>query len=199
MSELFDTHAPGYDADSFHPLVADTLVDGLSRGPSLLVDVATGTGAAAFAALRLNPAAVLAVDFSPAMIKQARQKAARLDPEGRISWQVAPAVPLPLDDASADAVVCASALHFLGAAALADWRRVLRPGGRLAFSISLAQRLRRDGAFGELMPRDLALPSTAEEAAALATDAGFHAATAHLVTSHDGDRVREVFAVFAEG
>ncbi|MFF0146779.1 methyltransferase family protein [Amycolatopsis sulphurea] len=199
MSELFDAQAPGYDADSFHPLVADTLVDGLSPGPSLLVDVATGTGAAAFASLRLDPAAVLAVDFSPAMIEQAHRKAARLDPGGRISWQVAPAVPLPLDDSSADAVVCASALHFLGAAALADWRRVLRPGGQLAFSISLAQRLHRNGAFGELMPQDLTLPSTADEAAALATDAGFVSATARTVTSHDGDRVREVFAVFAEG
>ncbi|MBB4686309.1 class I SAM-dependent methyltransferase [Amycolatopsis jiangsuensis] len=199
MSALFDTQAPGYDGDLFHPLVAGTLVDGLVRRPSLLVDVATGTGAAAFAALRLAPESVLAVDFAPAMIARAREKAAALDPEGRISWQVAPAVPLPVGDGEADAVVCASALHFLGAAALADWRRVLRPGGRLAFSISLAQRLRRDGPMGELMPRDLCIPATAEEAAALATDAGFTAATARTVTSDEGNRVRQVFAVFAEG
>ncbi|WP_344858549.1 class I SAM-dependent methyltransferase [Amycolatopsis ultiminotia] len=198
MSDLFDAQAPGYDEDLFHPLVAGTLIDGLSPEPALLVDVATGTGAAAFAALRLAPASVLAVDFSPAMIERAREKAAQLDPEGRIRWQVATAVPLPVGDGEADAVVCASALHFLGATALAEWRRVLRPGGRLAFSISLASRLRREGAMGELMPKDLRIPATVEEAAALATDAGFHRATARVVTSDRGDRIRQVFAVFAE-
>ncbi|WP_156096790.1 class I SAM-dependent methyltransferase [Amycolatopsis jejuensis] len=192
----FDADAAKYDEDTFHPFVAEQLIDGLEPQPQLLVDVAAGTGAAAFAALRLGPAAVLAVDLSPAMIEIARRKAADLDPDGRITWQVGSAVPLPLGDGEADAVVCASALHFLGPRALTDWRRVLRPGGRLAFSMVTAQRFKPSGDYP--YPRDLRVPGTVAEAAALATDAGFRSATARQVTLDQGDRVRQVFAVFAE-
>ena len=198
MSTPFDADAAEYDQDTFHPYVAQQLVAGLDREPKLLVDVAAGTGAAAFAALRLDPAAVLAIDLSPAMIELARAKAAAHDPDGRITWQVGSAVPLPVGDGEADAVVCASALHFLGPRALADWRRVLRPGGKLAFSMVSAERFKPTGKFADLVPRDLRVPSTLDEAAALATDAGFASATAQHVKLDQGDRVRQVFAVFAE-
>ncbi|WP_409183379.1 class I SAM-dependent methyltransferase [Amycolatopsis sp. VS8301801F10] len=198
MTTLFDADAAGYDEDTFHPYVAERLIDGLAPKPALLVDVAAGTGAAAFSALRLEPAAVFAIDLSPTMIEIARAKAADRDPDGRITWQVGSAVPLPIGDGEADAVVCASALHFLGPAALADWRRVLRPGGKLAFSMVSAERFKPTGKFAEAVPRDLRVPGTLEEAAALATDAGFSSATAQHVTLDQGDRVRQVFAVFAE-
>ncbi|MGV9297834.1 class I SAM-dependent methyltransferase, partial [Amycolatopsis sp. NPDC003676] len=171
---------------------------GLAPKPALLVDVAAGTGAAAFSALRLEPAAVFAIDLSPAMIEIARAKAADRDPDGRISWHVGSAVPLPIGDGEADAVVCASALHFLGPSALADWRRVLRPGGKLAFSMVSSERFRPTGKFADVVPRDLRVPGTLDEAAALATEAGFSSATAQHVTLDQGDRVRQVFAVFAE-
>ncbi|WP_336160493.1 class I SAM-dependent methyltransferase [Amycolatopsis sp. VC5-11] len=198
MSTLFDADAAGYDEDTFHPYVAEQLIGGLAPKPDLLVDVAAGTGAAAFAALRLEPAAVFAIDLSPAMIEIARTKAADRDPDGRITWQVGSAVPLPIGDGEADAVVCASALHFLGARALTDWRRVLRPGGKLAFSVVSAERFKPTGKFADVFPRDLRVPGTLEEAAALATDAGFSSAKAQHVTLDQGDRVRQVFAVFAE-
>ncbi|WP_020662664.1 class I SAM-dependent methyltransferase [Amycolatopsis benzoatilytica] len=198
MSTPFDADAAEYDEDTFHPYVAEQLISGLDRAPKLLVDVAAGTGAAAFAALRLDPAAVLAIDLSPAMIEIARDKAAVQDPDGRITWQVGSALPLPVADREADAVVCASALHFLGQRALTDWHRVLRPGGKLAFSMVSAERFKPSGKFAELVPRDLRVPSTLEEAAALATDAGFRSATAQHVQLDQGDRVRQVFAVFAE-
>ncbi|WP_134731424.1 class I SAM-dependent methyltransferase [Amycolatopsis nivea] len=198
MSTLFDADAAGYDEDTFHPYVAEQLIGGLAPKPTLLVDVAAGTGAAAFAALRLEPAAVFAIDLSPAMIEIARTKAADRDPDGRITWQVGSAVPLPIGDGEADAVVCASALHFLGARALTDWRRVLRPGGKLAFSVVSAERFKPTGRFADVFPRDLRVPGTLEEAAALATDAGFSSAKAQHVTLDQGDRVRQVFAVFAE-
>lgn len=199
MRTPFDADAAGYDEDTFHPYVAEQLIAGLDRDPKLLVDVAAGTGAAAFAALRLlAPAAVLAIDLSPAMIEIAQAKATAQDPDGRITWQVGSAVPLPVADGEADAVVCASALHFLGQRALADWHRVLRPGGKLAFSMVSAERFTPSGKFAELVPRDLRVPGTLEEAAALATDAGFRTATAQHVKRDQGDRVRQVFAVFAE-
>ncbi|WP_326568222.1 class I SAM-dependent methyltransferase [Amycolatopsis rhabdoformis] len=197
MSSAFDEMAAGYDDDPFHPLVADKLISFVPERPALLVDAATGTGAAAFAALRLSPGAVLGVDISASMVDLARTKATSLDPAGVISWQVGPAVPLPVPDAGADAVVCASALHFLGATALADWARVLRPGGVLAFSISSSARFKPGGSMGELMPRDLRIPGSEAEAAGLATAAGFSAASAETVAAHMGGRERLVFAVRA--
>ncbi|MFI5606145.1 class I SAM-dependent methyltransferase [Amycolatopsis sp. NPDC051903] len=196
-SDVFDALADGYDDDPFHPLVADTLVSTLPNAPALLVDVATGTGAAAFAALRLKPASIVAVDFSPAMLALAREKAATLDPSGVISWHEGRAVPLPVADGAADAVVCASALHFLGATALAEWRRVLRPGGVAAFSISSARRFSRTGSLTDQMPRDFRIPGTEKEAAALATEAGFTTASATTVTAHLAGRERLVFGVRA--
>jgi SAM-dependent methyltransferase len=138
---VFDAAAETYDDDPHHALIARELVAGLqaSTHPELVVDVATGTGFAAFAAPdALDPRRVVAVDFSARMIEQAVAKAATADPDGRIEWRVATAVPLDVPAGAADVVLCASALHLIGATALREWRRVLRPGGRVGFSIPVA-------------------------------------------------------------
>ena len=194
---LFDSTAEHYDEDTFHARVADELVAPLPPEPDLVLDVATGTGFAAYAALRLKPSRVLAVDLSPAMVAQATAKAAELDPSGLITWQVGPAVPMPSPDGSADAVLCASSLHFLGAVAFADWRRVLRPGGRLAFSVVSGTRFRPSGAFADFVPRDITFPTDDAEAAALATSAGFVDVSARTFTYRGADRVRSTFVVHA--
>lgn len=191
-AELFDAMADGYDEDDFHVQVADALLAGLPEEPGLVLDVATGTGFAAFAALRLRPARVLGVDLSPAMIERARAK----DPDGRITWQVGSALPMPVPDHSADIVVCASSLHFLGAAALPDWRRVLRLGGRVAFSAPRGSTFRPSPRFAALVPGDLSLPADEAEAAALAASAGFVDVTAAWF-SVDGERPRGTFIVQA--
>ena len=193
---VFDGMAEGYDEGDFHVRVADALLTGLPPGPELVLDVATGTGFAAFAALRLRPARVLGVDLSPAMIAQARAKAPELDPEGRITWQVGSALPMPVPDHSADVVVCASALHFLGGAAPADWRRALRPGGRVAFSVSRGTTFRAGTEFAPLIPDDLELPADEAEAAALAVSAGFVDVTASWFSA-DSERPRGTFVVQA--
>lgn len=195
---LFDGIAAHYDEDTFHGLVADALVDGLGlRAPERVLDVATGTGVAAFAVLRLEPGEVLAIDISPGMIAQAEKKAATHDPGRLITWQVASAVPSPVEDEGADAVLCASSLHFLGAAALRDWLRVLRPGGRVAFSLPLASAFRPSEAFAAIVPTDLKLPETEDEAAELASEAGFTDVTVKRVDVATPDRIRSVFVVHA--
>ncbi|WIY03631.1 class I SAM-dependent methyltransferase [Amycolatopsis mongoliensis] len=194
---LFDGTAEHYDEDTFHAQVADALVEPLAPGPQLVLDVATGTGFAAYAALLLKPERVLAVDLSPAMVARATAKAPTLDPSGLITWQVGPAVPMPAPDGSADVVLCASSLHFLGAVAFADWLRVLKPGGRLAFSVVSGARFRPSGAFAEFVPRDITFPTDETEAAALASSAGFADASAWTFTVDGGDRVRSVFVVHA--
>jgi ubiquinone/menaquinone biosynthesis C-methylase UbiE len=194
---FFDGTAEHYDEDTFHAQVADALVAPLPPEPGLVLDVATGTGFAAYAALRLKPARVLAVDLSPAMVERARAKAPSLDPSGVITWQVAPAVPMPADDGSADVVLCASSLHFLGAVAFADWLRVLKPGGRLAFSVVSGARFKPSGPFAEFVPPDLSFPLDEAGAAALAASAGFVDVSAKTFTTDDGERVRSVFVVHA--
>ncbi|GAA4540857.1 class I SAM-dependent methyltransferase [Amycolatopsis samaneae] len=198
MAALHDELAGTYDENTFHATVADAVVDGLAAepAPGLLLDVATGTGHAAFAALRLAPAAVLAVDISPGMLARAEAKAATLDPAGRITWRVGPAVPMPAEDGSADGVLCASSLHFLGAAALRDWLRVLRPGGVAGFSLPVASRFSPSRTFTMHVPADLTLPDSAEEAVAVATGAGFTDVVARRLDTDD-DRPRSAFVVHA--
>lgn len=195
---LFDGVAEHYDQDAFHGIVAEALVDGLgSTSPDRILDVATGTGVAAFAALRLKPGEVLAIDISPVMIAKAEAKSATRDPGRTITWQVASAVPSPVEDEGADAVLCASSLHFLGTAALRDWLRALRPGGRIGFSLPLASAFRPSAAFAAIVPVDLKLPSTEDEAADLAAEAGFTEVTARRLDVESGGRIRSVFLVHA--
>ncbi|MDX3195652.1 class I SAM-dependent methyltransferase [Streptomyces sp. MN03-5084-2B] len=192
---FFDGTAEHYEDDTFHASVAEALVEPLPSGPELVLDVATGTGFAAYAALRLKPARVLAVDLAPAMVARAEAKAPAQDPSGVIEWRVGPAVPMPSPDGSADVVLCASSLHFLGAVAFEDWLRVLKPGGRLAFSVVSGARFRPSGPFAEFVPDDLSFPLDEAGAAALAKD--FVDVSAKTFTVDDGERVRSVFVVHA--
>lgn len=193
---LFDEIAAGYDDDLFHQVVAEKLVNGVADAPQpdLVLDVATGTGAAAFAALQhLGARSVAAIDSSALMIDRAKAKAAVQDPSGKITWHVGPAVPAPVPASAVDLVVCASALHFLGAAALKDWLRVLRPSGRLAFSMPLHETFAPSPAFASLVATDIALPSSTEDAARIALDAGYSDVVAHKLEVSS----RVVFLVYA--
>ncbi len=109
------------------------LLDLAAPGPAdVVLDAGTGTGAllAELAARPGAPRRVLGVDASAAML--ARVGAL---PEG---WRVAraDATRLPVADGTVDLATAAYLLHVLDAparaAALAELRRVLRPGGRLA-------------------------------------------------------------------
>jgi ubiquinone/menaquinone biosynthesis C-methylase UbiE len=95
-----------------------------------LLDVATGIGYVA-AAARQRGADATGVDFSPDMIDLAR----RQFPELKI--ELGDAENLSHADASFDAVTCAyGMLHFpRPGKALAEAHRVLRPGGRHAFTV----------------------------------------------------------------
>lgn len=191
---MFDSIATHYDDDLFHHVVAEKLVAGLADAatPRLVVDIATGTGVAAFAAVQhLGARSVVGVDLSAGMIARARSKAVVQDPEGKITWEVAPAVPAPVADASADLVLCASSLHFLGNAALKDWLRVLRPGGTIAFSLPLATTFNPSSAFAPLVATDLTLPTTVEEAVAVAV--GYENVVAQRIEATGG---RVAFLVY---
>ena len=102
-----------------------------------VLDVATGTGIAAEAALDAvgPPGRVAAIDDTPAMLDRAR---ARLGGRPNVSFAVGRAGSLPFPAASFDAVLCGMALMIFPdrAGALAGFRRVLREGGRVAASVN---------------------------------------------------------------
>jgi ubiquinone/menaquinone biosynthesis C-methylase UbiE len=126
------------DAGAYHGLAgrvtarfAEPLLDAVDAGrETRLLDVATGPGYVAAKAAQRGAEAV-GVDFSDTMLAYAR------DHVPGVEFVHADATALPFDDATFDAVVAAFLLLHLGAPerAVAEAARVLRPGGRAAFSV----------------------------------------------------------------
>ncbi|MEX2375989.1 MAG: methyltransferase domain-containing protein [Dehalococcoidia bacterium] len=74
---------------------------------------------------------LVGVDLTPQMLSIAQDRLT-----GRASLAVADAQALPLQDDATDVLVSSSVFHYLPepAQTLAEWRRVLRPGGRLVIT-----------------------------------------------------------------
>lgn len=112
---------------------AEALLDAVVIAPgSKVLDVASGTGVVARAAARRagGEGHVTASDVSPPMLARASGIAAA-DGAAPIDYREASADALPFADGSFDVVLCQQGLQFFPAreAALAEMRRVLRPGG----------------------------------------------------------------------
>lgn len=104
----------------------------LAVAPRQALDVATGTGDLALAlAARPPHPEVLGVDLSTAMLGHARDKAERRGAPVRFARGDGQALPVP--DASVDVVTIAYGLRNFEDidTGLREFRRVLRPGGRL--------------------------------------------------------------------
>ena len=98
-----------------------------------VLDVGTGTGVAAVTAARKG-ARVSAVDLTPALLEHAREngRVAGVD----IEWKEGDAEQIPFPDAGFDVVISQFAHMFAPRpdVVVGEMRRVLRPGGRVAFS-----------------------------------------------------------------
>ncbi|MEO8246376.1 MAG: methyltransferase domain-containing protein [Chloroflexota bacterium] len=132
-SRTFDANAEGYErtiAQTLLPVVR-RVVDGAALQPGeAVLDVGTGTGTAASFALG-DGRSVVGIDGSPAMLELARRRVAgatftRMD-FSRLDFA----------DASFDVVIASHSLLFAEdrVAALREWLRVARPGGRLSLSV----------------------------------------------------------------
>src|SRR5216683_1003723 len=102
-----------------------------------VLDIATGTGLSAAAALAaVGPTGhVAAADVSPAMAERARE---RLGNAPNASVSVEDGQALSFADSSFDVVLCNLGLMFFPdpVRGLSEFRRVLRPGGRVAVSVN---------------------------------------------------------------
>lgn len=160
LRRLYANYAPRYDRQ-FARYTAATLgraIAAIDAPPRSLVDVACGTGVLAEHVRKRWPAtSIIGVDLSREMLDQA---ARRMPPTGErtarggrderaayndgaavaattttaiTDWRIGPAEKLPVDNAFADTLTCTNAFHLVQDpdAALAEFRRVLAPGGRL--------------------------------------------------------------------
>src|ERR1051326_7096582 len=136
----WNRRAPGFDEDFGHSIRTaaeraawDRIFDLVLRGRQGLdaLDVGCGTG---FLSLELAGRGhrVAGIDFAPAMLAEARNKAAAQGAAVRFEHGDAEALPFAAD--SFDLVMTRHVLWTLPhpEAAIDEWIRVLRPGGRLA-------------------------------------------------------------------
>ena len=143
---VFDRVARRYDlmndlmSGGVHRLWKDAAAARLNVQPGeMVIDCAAGTGDMARRFARMSNAGrrrrgggearILAIDYNAEMVKSGLKRGG-----GAIVWAVGDAQALPLADASADAYCIAFGLRNVTdiSRALAEARRVLRPGGRFA-------------------------------------------------------------------
>ncbi|HYH93020.1 MAG TPA: methyltransferase domain-containing protein [Candidatus Saccharimonadales bacterium] len=206
QAERYDRIAEGYDrwwapvlAPSALALLGE-LDDEVAAGATSILDVGVGTGNLALPAVRRWPTVrVTGIDASREMVRTVEAIATdRLDGPDRQRFEatVAFADALPFDDATFDAAMSSFVLQLVPnrPPALREIRRVLRPGGRLAYVTWLqdARVFEPDRIFNGLLDefgfedadgddRSGDLPSV-ERAAAELRRAGFRGVTARAAT-----------------
>jgi ubiquinone/menaquinone biosynthesis C-methylase UbiE len=119
--------------------VGEWLVDALDPQPGeTVLELAAGVGDTGFAAAqRLGPSGrLISTDFSEPMVAAASRRAEELG-VANVELRTMDAERMDLDDASVDGVLCRWGYMLMAdpVAALSETRRVLRPGGRVAFSV----------------------------------------------------------------
>lgn len=119
----------------FEPWARQLARTARARPDETVVDVACGTGIVGrtIADAVPPPRRVIGIDLNEGMLAVA----SGLPAAQPIEWLAADASSIPLDDASADVVVCQQGLQYFAdrPAALREIKRLLRPGGRALASV----------------------------------------------------------------
>jgi ubiquinone/menaquinone biosynthesis C-methylase UbiE len=141
---VWDAMAPGWEAGrrdlwEVSHAVSEWLVERLAPRPGqTILDVAAGLGdTGLLAAQRVGETGrVLITDFAPAMVAAARRRAAELGITN-VEFRELDAERMSLEAGHFDGVVCRWGYMLMmdPGGALAETYRVMRPGGRLAFSV----------------------------------------------------------------
>jgi demethylmenaquinone methyltransferase/2-methoxy-6-polyprenyl-1,4-benzoquinol methylase len=131
---MFDRISPVYDAmNRTMTLGLDrrwrrAAAEAVVRDGDRVLDACCGTGDLALAAKEAGAGPVTGLDFSPRMLERARAKSRQIE------WVQGDLLALQFEDASFDAATVGFGVRNLEELerGLAELRRVLRPGGRLA-------------------------------------------------------------------
>lgn len=141
VSGMFDRIAKRYDLlnrvlslgidKSWRKKAIKTLA---SIQPKSILDIATGTGDFAIAAMKLNPTKITGLDISKGMLEVGQQKIEKLQLSDKIQLMYGDSEQIPFDNDSYDAVTCAYGVRNFEnlEKGLTEMARVMRPGGRLA-------------------------------------------------------------------
>jgi SAM-dependent methyltransferase len=133
LRRQFDRLAPQWDEiiQTDHLAAFDRALETVEPPPRRVLDLGTGTGAAAFAVARRFPEAeVVGIDLAESMIATARRKTG---PElaGRVRFEVGDAAALPFEHDAFDLVTHANMIPFFD-----ELVRVVAPGGYVIFGFS---------------------------------------------------------------
>ena len=140
VDTVFAGSVPAIYEQYLVPLIFQPYADDLARRlavlrPSSVLELAAGTGVVTRAVASSLPASVsiTATDLHQAMLDEASARGTSRP----VHWRQADAMQLPFPDGSFDAVLCQFGVMFFPdkAAAFAEARRVLTPGGTFLFNV----------------------------------------------------------------
>jgi len=132
-SPEFSSAAAAYQrtmAPALWPIAEAVIARAALQPGERVLDIGTGTGTAASMAIG-DGRSVVGLDAAPGMLAIARELYPTIEfVEGDFGA-------IPADHGSFDVLLCVHALHFAAdrVAALREWRRVTRPGGRIVASL----------------------------------------------------------------
>jgi ubiquinone/menaquinone biosynthesis C-methylase UbiE len=130
VPQLYDRHLGPILFQAYADVLAERVRDTDRR----VLETAAGTGIVTRAIARAAPqSTIVATDLNQAMLDVAAERTAAEN----VTWRPADAQSLPFEAGSFDLVVCSFGMMFMPDkhAAYTEARRVLRPGGRLIFTL----------------------------------------------------------------
>lgn len=142
--DIWEEMAPGWErrrvqlAEALTPVRSWLVRELAPRRGEAVLELGAGLGDTGFEAAAIvgEGGRLISTDFSSDMVEGARRRGAERGLQN-VDYRVLDAEHIELEDDSVDGVLCQSGYMLMAdpAAALAETRRVLRPGGRLALSV----------------------------------------------------------------